>query len=73
MGNDMICAMYHVYHNRKFIIWVQGSGFDVQGSGVAMVAGRPLIACERGSSGSIGSKGSKGSVRRIKIKSAAEV
>ena len=38
MGNDMICAMYHVYHNHKFIVQgsrfrVQGSGFRVRGSG----------------------------------------
>ena len=42
------------------------------GSGLAHGAGRPLIACERGSAGSIGSTGSAGKVRRIKIKSAAK-
>ena len=44
-----------------------------QTSGLAHGAGRPLIACERGSAGSIGSRGSTGVVRRIKIRSAAEV
>ncbi len=46
---------------------VQGSGFRVQGSGLARGAGRPLITCERGSAGLTGLEGSMGVVRRIKI------
>ena len=42
----------------------KGSGFKVQGSGLAPRACRPMITCERGSEGSIGSRGSKGLVRR---------
>ena len=37
-----------------------GLGFKVQGSGVALVACRLLIACERGGAGSTGSEGSTG-------------
>ena len=44
------------------------SAFKLQGSGLALGAGRPLIACERGSAGSTGSEGSTGVVRRIKKK-----
>ena len=39
MCNDIIFVMYRAYYNHKFIIQgsgVQGSGFRVQGSGVAM-------------------------------------
>ena len=46
---------------------VQGSGFKVQGSGLAHGAGRPLITYEIGSAGSTGSEGRAGVVRRIKI------
>ena len=42
-------------------------------SNLALGACRPLIACERGSAGAKGSEGSTGVVRRIKIRSAAEV
>ena len=49
------------------------SNFKVQGSGLAPRACRLMITGERGSAGSIGSRGSKGGVRRITIKSAAEV
>ena len=34
MGNDITFVMYYAYYNHKFII--QGSGFGVRGSGVAM-------------------------------------
>ena len=44
-----------------------------QTSGLAPWACWPLIAFERSSAGSIGSRGSTGVVRRIKIRSAAEV
>ena len=47
--------------------------YRLAGSGLAHGACRPLITCESGSAGSIGSRGSTGLVRRIKIKSAAEV
>ena len=42
-------------------------GFGVRGSGLAHGAGRPLIACERGSAGSMGSMGRAGAVQRIRI------
>ncbi|MDD7074061.1 MAG: hypothetical protein PUH97_06965, partial [Dialister sp.] len=40
---------------------------EVQGSGLAHGAERPLITYEIGSAGSTGSEGSTGVVRRIKI------
>ena len=66
--NGIIRIVYYsIDEGEEGRVWYKGSGFGVQGSGLAPRAWFPLITCEKGSAGSTGLEGSTVVVRRIKI------